>query len=323
MTMLRRRALLPATLALAAPRLASAQSFPARPVTILVGYPAGGAVDTVARIVADRLRVELDQQVVIDNRPGASGLTASGVVRRAAPDGHTLVIATNGTMAINAQLMRTPPFDPVADFTPVGMVAINDGVIVVHPDFPARNLAEFVAAVRAAPGRFFYASSGIGGSTHLGAELVMQTVGLRMNHVPYQGDGPALVDVMAGRVPIMSSVMPSVADHIRAGRVRPIAALGEGRFPGFPDLPAIGESYPGLTAFAWLALFGPRGLPEAVVRTLNGALRQALSHEPTLARLANVGSVGRAGSPQELQALLAGDLAKWKAVIERIGLEPS
>jgi tripartite-type tricarboxylate transporter receptor subunit TctC len=321
--MMRRRALLPTALALAGIAPARAQAFPTRPVTILVGYPAGGAVDTVARIVADRLRVDLDQQVVIENRPGASGITASVAVRRAAADGHTLVIATNGTMVINTQLMRAPPFDSAADFTPIGLVAINDGVLVVHPDFPARDLAEFVAVVKAAPDRYFYASSGIGGSTHLGAELVKQTVGLRMNHVPYQGDGPALVDVMAGRVPIMSSVMPSVADHIRAGRVRAIVALGDRRFPGFPDLPTIGETYPGLTASAWLALFGPRGLAPEVVRTLSAASQRTLTNEATLARLANVGSVGRWSTPEALQALVVADLAKWKAVITAIGLEPS
>jgi tripartite-type tricarboxylate transporter receptor subunit TctC len=320
---MRRRTLLPATLALAGIPAARAQAFPARPVTIMVGYPAGGAVDTVARIVAERLRVDLDQQVVVENRPGASGITAATALRRAAPDGYTLGIGTNGTMVINAQLLRTPPFDSAADFTPVGMVAINDGVIVVSPGFPARDLAEFVAAVKAAPGTYFYASSGIGGSTHLGAELVMQTVGLRMNHAPYQGDPPALVDVMAGRVPIMSSVMPSVADHIRAGRVRPIVALGERRFPGFPDLPTINETYPGLAAYAWLALFGPRGVPEPVVQTLNAALRKTLANEATLAKLANVGSVGQSSSPQELQALVVSDLAKWKRVIAAIGLEPS
>jgi tripartite-type tricarboxylate transporter receptor subunit TctC len=320
---MRRRVLLPTALALAGIRPARAQAFPSRPVTIVVGYPAGGAVDTVARIVAERLRLELDQQIVIENRPGASGLTASAAVRRAAPDGYTLVIGTNGTMVINIQLTRSPPFDSAADFTPVGMVAINDGVLVVSPDFPARNLAEFVAAVKAAPGRYFYASSGIGGSTHLGAELVMQTVGLSMNHVPYQGDPPALVDVMSGRVPIMSSVMPSVAEHIRAGRVRAIAALGERRFPGFPDLPTAAETYPGLTAYAWLALFGPRGMPGPVVQTLNAALRRTLSNEATLVKLTNIGSVGRWSAPDTLEALVVADLAKWKAVIERIGLEPS
>jgi tripartite-type tricarboxylate transporter receptor subunit TctC len=144
-----------------------------------------------------------------------------------------------------------------------------------------------------------------------------------MNHVPYQGDGPALVDVMAGRVPIMSSVMPSVAEHIRAGRVRAIAALGERRCPGFPDLPTMNETYPGLNASAWLALFGPRGVPGPVVQTLNAALRRTLAHEPTLEKLANVGSIGQAGSPEALQALVVADLGKWKAVIDSIGLQPS
>lgn len=320
---MRRRALLPVVLSLAAVSRGWAETYPSRPVTLLVGYPAGGAVDTVARIVAERLRVDLGQQVVVDNRPGASGLTAATALRRAAPDGHTLGIVTNGTMVISPQLMRAPPFDAANDFTPIGMAAINDGVFVVHPDFPARDLTGFVAAVKVAPDRYFFASSGIGGSTHLGAELVKQTVGLRMNHVPYQGDGPALVDVMAGRVPIMSTVMPSVADHIRAGRVRAIAALGDRRFPGFPDLPTFAETYPGLTAYAWLALFGPRGLPQAVMEPLAVALRRTLADETTLAKLANVGSVGRASSPAEMQALVVGDLAKWKTVIERTGIEPS
>jgi tripartite-type tricarboxylate transporter receptor subunit TctC len=320
---MKRRTLLPAALAMAGIAPARGETFPSRPVTIVVGYPAGGAVDSVARIVAERLREELRQQVVIDNRPGASGLTASTFVRRAAPDGYTVVIGTNGTMVINVQLTHSPPFGPATDFTPVGMVAINDGVIVVDPSFPAQDLADFVAAVKAAPGTYFYASSGIGGSTHLGAELVMERIGLRMNHVPYQGDGPALVDVMAGRVPIMFSVMPSVSAHIRAGRVRAIAALGERRFPGFPDLPTAAETYPGLSVFAWLALFGPRGMPDQAVQTLNDAVQRTLEHNATIAKLANVGSVGRSGSPQELRALVVSDLAKWKAVIERIGLQPS
>jgi tripartite-type tricarboxylate transporter receptor subunit TctC len=151
----------------------------------------------------------------------------------------------------------------------------------------------------------------------------MDRVGIRMNHSPYQGDGPALIDVMAGRVPVMVSVMPSVAAHIRSGRVRAIAALGERRFPGFPDLPTAAETYPGLTSYAWLALFGPRGIPDPIVARLNEALRRTLADAETLAKLSNVGSVGRGGSPEELQALVVSDLAQWKGVLERIGLQAS
>ena len=319
---MQRRTLLASVLTVIGARGARAAEFPARPVTMVVGYAAGGAVDVVARIVAERLRVDLGQQVVVENRPGAAGLSASVAVARAPADGYTITLGANGTMVINPQLLKQPPFSAADDFTAISLTAINDGVLVVTPGFPAKTLAEFVQVVKAAPGKYFFASSGTGGSTHLGGELINETVGIEMHHVPYQGDAPALVDVMAGRVPIMVTVMPSVIGQLRSGKVRAIAALGERRFPEFPDLPAIDETYPGLTVSAWLGLFGPKGLAADVVGALNAAARKSLADPVTLKRLADVGSIGRASSPEEMHALAVADFAKWKLIIKKVGLAP-
>lgn len=315
-----------AALALVAVAMSQAQAqedYPSRPVTIVVPYAPGGATDNVGRILAQELQKKLGQSFVVENRAGASGITAANYVAQAEPDGYTLMIGTSGSLTINVQMMKTPPFDPLKAFDPVSLLVINDGVLIVSPDFPANNVEEFVAAVKAAPGKYSFASSGTGGPTHLAGELIKKEIGLDMVHVPYKGDGPAFVDVIAGRVPIHVTVMASAAPQIDAHAVKPIAALGEKRFPKYPDLPTLSETYPGLTGGAWLSLIGPAGMPEAVVAKLSKATNEILADPAVIKRLDDLGSRAQGSTPAELHDRMEAELKRWGAIIEEIGLKGS
>lgn len=307
---------------IAGPALAQ-EEYPSRPVTIVVPYAPGGATDNVGRILAEELQKRMGQSFVVENRAGASGITAATYVAQAPADGYTLMVGTSGSLTINVQMLETAPFEPLEAFDPISLLVINDGVLIVSPDFPATTVEEFVDAVKAAPGKYSFASSGTGGPTHLGGELIKREIGLEMEHVPYQGDGPAFLDVIAGRVPVHVTVMASAAPQIDAGSVKPIAALGEQRFEKYPDLPTLSESYPGLTAGAWLGLIGPAGMPDEVIAKLNKATNEILSDPAVVERLANLGSRAQGSTPEELASRMKSDLAKWEEIIEEIGLKGS
>ena len=311
------------SIAVLAMSTASAQNFPAKPIRIVVPYAAGGAVDNVGRVLGQNLSKTLGQPVFIDNRPGASGVIGTQAVAMAAPDGYTLLLGAGGSLTINVQLNSNKPYDPFKDFAPISMVAMNDGILIVNPSFPAKTLTEFVDAVRKAPGTYSYATSGIGGPTHLGGELLKSLAGLDMVHVPYSGgDGVGVIDVISGNVPIMMTVLAAVSAHVKSGQVRPIAALGARRFAQLPELPTVAESgYPGYSAGAWNALLAPAGTPADIVQLLNDATRKAIADPAVRAQLIQLGSAPVATSPQELATFIRDEFGKWGKVIKTAGIK--
>ncbi len=306
--------------------LAQAQgtAYPNKPIRLIVGYAAGGISDIIARTVAQGMGKHLGQQVVVDNKPGASGMIGSELLAKAPPDGYTLGLASGGPITINIQMVEKPRYDPVKDFTPIGLVTVNDMVLIVTNSFPAKDFTEFVAEVKKNPGKYSYASAGLGLPTHLGGELLKQTVGLDMQHVPYKGDAPALVDVIAGNVPMMVAAFGSAANQIKAGQVRAIAVFSKARVPNAPTIPTVAEmGYPGFNALTWGGISGPANLPPDVVARLSTALKATMNDPEVKAKYAEIGSNLAYTSPEELSAFIKDDAAKWGAIIKKLGLKSS
>jgi tripartite-type tricarboxylate transporter receptor subunit TctC len=292
-------------------------TYPSRPIRMLVGFSAGGSVDSAARIVADGLSKRLGQQVLVDNRPGVSGLLAADLVAKAEPDGHTLLFSSNGALTITPHLVAKPPFDPLTDLAPVARIARVDAVLVVNPDVPANNIKEFTALLRRQPGKYSFASSGTGGPTHLAGELFKSSGGLDMVHVPYKGDAPAMVDVISGVVPVAIPVIPSAEKFIKSGRVRALASFGEQRSATFPDLPTLAESgFPGVTGGAWYAVLAPARTPAPIVGKIGDALTSVLADPQIVLRMQAAGTVPwPAANAQETGAYIRREYEKWGTVV--------
>ncbi len=310
-----------AALGLASPAVAQ-DKFPVRPVTLVVPFAAGGSTDVVARLVAQKMAEGLGQQVVVENRAGAGGNLGAQAVSRATPDGYTILMATVATHALNPLIAKKKPYDPVADFEPVSLLAIVPNVLVVNPNFPAKDVKELVALLKANPGKYNYASSGNGTPLHLSGELFKTLSGTQMTHVPYRGSGPALTDVVAGQVPIMFDNLPSASEFIKAGTLRGLAVTTKERAPSFPDMPTIAEGgLAGYETYTWNALFAPKGTPKAVVDRLNAEAVKALQ-DPTLqARLRDFSATVVGSTPETLAAHVKAELAKWEPVVREAGIQ--
>lgn len=323
--MARRRILLGlATVALIAAALpANAQStYPTRPVSLIVPFPAGGSTDLVARVVAEKMSGLLGQQIVVDNRGGAGGNVGTAAAAKAEPDGYTLLMGTVATHAINSALYKKMPYDPVKDFAPVSLLVVVPNVLVVNPDFPAQNVQELIALAKEKPGELSYASSGNGTPLHLSGELFKTMAGVDIVHVPYKGAGPALVDVMGGHVPIMFDNLPSSTEHIKAGKLRGLAVTTAERSPSMPDLPTIAESgLPGYETYTWNALFVPAGTPPDVVAKLNEAAVAAVSDPEIKAKLESMGATIVGSTPEQLAAHVQAELDKWGPVVKASGAQ--
>jgi len=293
-----------------------ADGYPNKPIRLVVPFPAGGAADNVGRLVGKYVNEALGQPVVMDNRPGASGIIGANAVAHSAADGYTLLLGAGGPLSINIQIVEQPPYDPIKDFAPITIVTFNDGILVVNPLFPAKTLSEFIELLRKNPGKYAFASSGPGGAGYLSAELLKRVAGIDMLHVPYKGDAPAIVDVIAGMVPIMPTNLAAVAPYIRAGRLRAVVAMGAKRFPMLPDLPTVAESgYPGFSASAWLALLAPSGTPPDIIRKLNDVWRRAVATREVNDKLVQLGSRPVATSAEELRTHIKDELKKWGPIV--------
>ncbi len=310
-----------AAIALAAP--AGAQTtYPTRPISLVVPFPAGGSTDLVARVVAEKMTQELGQQIVVENRGGAGGNVGSAAAAKADPDGYTMLMGTVATHALNPALYKKMPFDPVADFSPVSLLVVVPNVLVVNPDFPAKDVAELIALLKAEPGKYSYASSGNGTPLHLSGELFKSMAGVDMVHVPYKGAGPALVDVMGGHVPIMFDNLPSSTEHIKAGKLRGLAVTTAERAASMPDLPTVSESgLPGYETYTWNALFVPAGTPPEVIAKLNEAAVKAVADPEVQATLQSFGAAVVGSTPDELAAHVQAELAKWAPVVAASGAQ--
>src|SRR5438093_1351752 len=309
--------------ALAIPAPAHAQVYPAKPVRMIVAYPPGGGTDIVGRMVAQRLGESLGQSVVVENRGGASGNIGTELAARAAPDGYTILMGNVAPNAINVSLFKDLPFDPVADFTPVSLVASTPNILVVHPSTPVRTVGELIALAKAKPGALNFASAGVGSSSHLAGELFRILAGADIVHVPYKGAGPAMVDVLSGQVQLYFATMPAAMAHVKSGKLAPVAVTSARRSRALPDLPTIAEAgVPGYEASTWYGVLAQAHTPPAVIARLHENIVRILAVPETRGRLADQGFEPVGSSPEEFGAYIKSEIAKWEKVIGDAGIRP-
>ena len=306
----------------ALPLAASAQErFPSKPVRIVVPFAPGGSTDIVARYLAERLTTALGQSVVVDNRPGAGGNIGAESVARAARDGHTLLMATTGVMAINQSLYKNMGYDPAQDLEPVSYVASITNVLAVPIDLPAANVQELIALARAQPGKLSFASSGAGSSTHLSSELFKSMAGIDVLHVPYKGSSQALTDLMAGRVSLIIDNMPSALPFIKAGRLRALGVSGSKRSPALPELPTIAEAgLRGYESLSWSGIAAPAGTPKEVITRLNREISAVLAQPDMRQKLADAGAEAVGGAPEIFAEHIRAEREKWSRLIKERGI---
>ena len=309
--MLTRRAALTALAGLAATCGARAQSFPNRPITIVVPYPAGGPVDVTARLIAQSVGSNLGQPIAVDNRGGGAGVIGSVAVQHAPPDGHTLILGTNQTHATNQSLLKNYPYDAVKDFAAVAGIADIPHVLVVRRGLEAENVGALVALARKSPGALNYASTGVGSASHLATELFKTKAGVDLQHIPFRGSAPMTTELLAGRVDLTFATLPSVISHIDAGALRALGVASAERAARLPHLPTLAESgVAGVEADAWFALFAPANTPAATIERLYNAVSAGLTTEPAANAIAAQGMTLALRSPAELTAWLLGEVAK-------------
>jgi tripartite-type tricarboxylate transporter receptor subunit TctC len=303
--------------------VATAQTYPTRPITLVVPFPPGGSTGIVARVLADKMSETLGQPVVVDNRGGAGGLTGGRSVAKSPPDGYTLLATSTGTMAIGPSLYPNSGFDPRKDFAPIGRIGTGFNALVVHQSVPARTVVELIAYAKQNPGKLSVGSAGGGTLSHLSAELFAGLAGIKFTHIPYRGNGPAFTDLLGGH--ILMQFVPIVQAHtnIASGQVRALGVTGARRSNLLPDLPTIAEAgLPGYEATQQYGLVAAAGTPRPIIEQLNRALRTALASDEVRKRLANDGAEPVASTPEEHAVLLEQEEAKWSRLANEIGLKP-
>ncbi|HEX7892400.1 MAG TPA: tripartite tricarboxylate transporter substrate binding protein [Ramlibacter sp.] len=299
---------------------AAAEAYPAKPITIVVPFAAGGTTDILARVVGDALKKELGQPVVVDNRAGAGGNIGGALAAKASPDGYTLFMGTVGTHAINAALYKKMPFDPIKDFAPLTRVAMVPNLLVANPSRPYKNVKELIAYAKAHPGKVSFGSSGNGSSIHLSGELFDTMAKVEMVHVPYKGSAPAVTDLIGGQIDIMFDNMPSAIQHVRSGKLRPIAVTTAKRSPELPDVPTIAEAgVPGYEATSWFGMFAPANTPAPIVTRLNTALVKVLADPEVKKKLAEQGAEPYGEKPEQFAEFIRKESAKWSQVVKASG----
>jgi len=310
-----------AVLAQAAP--ASAQSFPTKPITIVVPFPPGPALDLVARLVANKLADALGVTVVVENRTGANGTLGSNAVARAVPDGHTLLFATASTHVTAVHLMKNLPYDPVKDFSPIAAAVEPVTCLIVNGALPVNSVADLVAYAKARPAELGYGSSGVGSVFHLMGELFNQTAGVKINHVPYRGVAPALQDVVAGHIPMAFLAISNALAVADSKAIKILAVLEPARFPHRSDIPSMSEAIPAFKKpSSWFGVFGPAGLPAPLAVRLNGEIVKALNAPDVKAKLDENGMTVIGGTPEDFRALIADGIGRYGAIIKAAGVQP-
>jgi tripartite-type tricarboxylate transporter receptor subunit TctC len=309
-----------AAAAFAGTRPTLAQDYPSRPITLVVGYAAGGGNDILARIAAEKMSPLLGQQIVIENRGGAGGSIATRQVARATPDGYTLGLGGTGTLAIDPTLYHNVGYDSRKDFAPIGLIGTSALVLLVHPSIPAHNVKELIAYAKANPGKLTYASAGVGSGIHLAAAYFGFQAGLNLIHVPYKGSGPALADLVGGHVSMYFSSMPPAISLVKDGKVRALGVTSLKRSPIFPELPTIAEAaLPGFEAVLHYGIVAPAGTPKPIITKLNAALRQAVMSDDLKKKLAADGTEPLPSTPEEYAADIDKEETKWSDIVKRSG----
>lgn len=299
---------------------ASAQVYPSRPITLVVPFPAGGGVDAMARITAERLTVALGQQIIIDNRGGAAGVIGTRAAAKAAPDGYTLVMSTSGTTSINPSLYVNPGYDPLKDFAPVGLVAATPIVVMAHPSFPAKSIAELIALAKQED-KLDVGTPPPGTENYLAAELFKAMTEINMTIVSYKGTGPLTNDLVGGHIAVAFNTIAPALGNIQAGHLRALAVAGRARSGLLPDVPTIAESgLPGFEAAVRYGVLAPAGTPRPIVERINAELRAIVSADETRARIAAQGGEPLVATPEEYAADIAREQAKWGVLIKKLGL---
>jgi tripartite-type tricarboxylate transporter receptor subunit TctC len=304
----------------AVPAAAAAQTYPSKPITLIVPYAAGGGNDVMARAAADKMSKTLGQQIVIENRGGAGGSIATRQIAKAEPDGYTLGLGGTGTLAINPTLYGNVGYDPRKDFTPVGLIATSALVVCVHSSLPVRSIADLIELAKKDPGKLNYASAGTGSGIHLASEYFATVAGIKLTHIPYKGSGPALTDLVGGHVAMYFSSLPPAVGLLKEGKVRALAVTSAKRSPIFPDLPTVAEAaLPGYEAVLHYGIVAPAGTPRPIIEKLSAALRAAVMSEELKERLAKDGAEPLPSTPEEYAADIDREESKWSTIVKKSG----
>jgi tripartite-type tricarboxylate transporter receptor subunit TctC len=308
----------------AAPLAVLGQEYPAKPIRLVVGVPPGGATDAVARIVGQKLAEQMGQPVLVENRGGAGGNIGAEVVAKSPPDGYTLFLAVIGTMAINQSLYKDMPFDTVRDFAPISQLTSMPQLLLVHPSVPANTVQEFIAYARSHPGQLNFASGGNGTATHLAGELFKAMSGTQLVHVPYKGNGPAMTDLLAGRVSAMFDQVVSGLPHVTGGKLRGLGVTTAKRSPAAPDIPTIAESgLAGYEVSTWHGLVAPAGTPPRIIQRLQREVVKALESDDVRKKFAANGIDPVSSTPEQFGAFMKAEIGKWSETVKAAGVAPN
>lgn len=297
-----------------------AQPFPSKPIRIIVAFPPGGGTDIVARTIAPKLTDAVGQQVVVDNRAGASGLLGTELAAKAAPDGHTIFMGTMGNLSVNPLLFPKTPIDTARDFAPLTQAVSVTFILYAHPSFPVKTVKDLIDLAKTRPGQINYASSGAGGAPHLAAELLNSMAGIKMVHIAYKGSGPSFVDVLGGQVPLTMDSLTQGLPYVQSGRLRAVATLGPKRSPVLPNVPTVGETLKGYEVVNWFGLVAPAATPRDVINRLYTEIVKILRMPDIKERLSSQGADPVGNSPEEFGAFMKAETAKWARVIKEANI---
>jgi tripartite-type tricarboxylate transporter receptor subunit TctC len=300
---------------------ACAQWSPTKPVRLILGFPPGGATDLVARAIQPRMSAALGQQIVIDNRPGANGIIAGELTARGEPDGHTVLFAHIGLLVISPAMQKVP-YDPLRDFAPIGQAVALQNLIIAHPSYPVKTLKDLIALAKAKPGQINYATAGVGSPGHLAGVLFETMTGTRLSHIPYKGGGPAIVDLLAGHVPVFFSVISTGVPHVQSGKARGLAVTGTKRAEAIPDIPTVAESgVPGYAATNWYGLVAPAKTPKTIIDRIHREMSAALLAPEVADSLKSRGIDVAPSTPAEFGAFIRKETDKWVPIIKKSGMK--
>ena len=300
---------------------ASAQGYPAKPIRIIVPFPAGGIADLFGRVIGQKFNEAWGQPAVVDNRPGAGGNIGADMVAKSPPDGYTLVTGSIGTHAVNVSLFSKLPYDPIRDFAPVALIMEAEGLVVVHPSLPVKSVKDLIALARAHPGQIAYASAGHGTAAHLSGELFKSMAKVNLVHVPYKGNVPALTDLIAGQTSLLFATMPTALPHVQSGRLRALAVTSSSRSPAAPELPTIAEvALPGYSVTNWIGFFAPAGTPRDIVVKLNAEVVRIMQAPEIQKRLTSEGAKFSPWTPEQFGGFVKTEQTKWAKVVKEAGI---
>jgi tripartite-type tricarboxylate transporter receptor subunit TctC len=298
---------------------ADAQSYPSKPIRIIVPFPPGGISDVMSRVFGQKFTDTWNQPVIVENRAGAGGNIGTDIVAKSPPDGYTLVMGSIGTHAVNVNLFSKLPYDPVRDFAPIALVIEADGLLVLHPSVPVKTVKDLIALARARPGQLVYASAGNGTAAHLAGELFKSMAKIDLVHIPYKGNVPAISDLVGGQTSMLFATLPTVLPLAKAGRLHALAVTGAQRNPAVPDVPTMADTLPGFEVTNWIALFAPAGTPADIVAKLNAEIMRIMRLPDVQSRLTNEGAKFTPNTPSEFAAFVKAEITKWGKVIKDSG----